>query len=31
VVNALLSAAQAAIIYAPFSAAYLGIKGVPRV
>ncbi len=31
VVNALLSAAQAAIIYAPFSAVYLGIKGVPRV
>lgn len=31
VVNALLSAAQAAIIYAPFSAAYLGIKGVSRV
>ncbi len=31
VVNALLSAAQAAIIYAPFSAAYLAIKGVPRV
>ena len=30
-VNALLSAAQAAVIYAPFSAAYLGIKGVPRV
>lgn len=30
-VNALLSAAQAAIIYAPFSAAYLGIKGAPSV
>lgn len=30
VVNALLSSAQAAIIYAPFSAAYLGIKGAPR-
>ena len=31
VVNALLSAAQAAVIYAPFSAAYLGVKGVTRV
>lgn len=31
VVNALLSAAQAAIVYAPFSAAYLGVKGAPRV
>lgn len=30
VVNSLLSAAQAAIVYAPFSAAYLGIKGVSR-
>ncbi|WP_427792732.1 hypothetical protein [Brevundimonas diminuta] len=30
VVNSLLSAAQAAVIYAPFSAAYLGIKGVSR-
>ncbi len=30
-VNALLSAAQAGVIYAPFSAAYLGIKGVSRV
>ncbi|MBN9480003.1 MAG: hypothetical protein J0I52_07185 [Bordetella sp.] len=30
VVNALLSAAQAAVIYAPFSAAYLGVKGVTR-
>lgn len=29
-VNAILSSAQAAIIYAPFSAAYLGIKGAPR-
>ena len=28
--NALLSAAQAAIIYAPFSAAYLGLKGDRR-
>nr|WP_313632580.1 glycerophosphoryl diester phosphodiesterase membrane domain-containing protein [Brevundimonas naejangsanensis] len=31
VVNALLSAAQAAIIYAPFSSAYLGLKGQTRV
>src|SRR5690606_39135100 len=30
VVNALLSAAQAAIIYAPFSAAYLGLKDERR-
>src|SRR5690606_21064602 len=30
VVNAILSSAQAAIVYAPFSAAYLGIKGAPR-
>lgn len=30
VVNAILSSAQAAIVYAPFSAAYLSIKGVPR-
>ncbi len=30
VVNALLSAAQAAIIYSPFSAAYLGLKGERR-
>lgn len=30
VVNALLSAAQAAIIYAPFSAAYLSLRGVAR-
>ncbi|AYG95965.1 hypothetical protein D8I30_12860 [Brevundimonas naejangsanensis] len=30
VVNAILSSAQAAIVYAPFSAAYLGIKDAPR-
>lgn len=30
VVNAILSSAQAAIVYAPFSAAYLGIKGAPH-
>ena len=31
VVNAVLSAAQIAIMYAPFSAAYLQLKGAPRV
>jgi len=30
VVNAVLSAAQIAIMYAPFSAAYLHLKGAPR-
>ena len=30
VVNAILSSAQAAIVYAPFSAAYVSIKGTPR-
>jgi hypothetical protein len=27
VINAVLSALQVAVVYAPFSAAYLGIKG----
>lgn len=31
VVNAVMTAAQIAIMYAPFSAAYLQIKGAPRV
>lgn len=30
VVNALVSALQLAVLYAPFSAAYLGLKGLPQ-